>query len=77
MTLRIDIEHRLLFRYDCYINESFMELRVEPPSDSHQTVRSFYLAVGPPTRVSRYPDWNGNAVHHFGITDERLHELGV
>lgn len=65
----IDIEHRLLFRYDDYISESFMELRVEPQNDTHQSVQSFYLAVGPPTQVARYRDWNQNAVHHFGISD--------
>jgi transglutaminase-like putative cysteine protease len=65
----IDIEHRLLFRYDAYISESFMELRVEPQSDAHQSVLSFYLAVGPPTQVARYQDWNQNQVHHFGISD--------
>jgi len=65
----LDIEHRLLFHYDAYISESVMELRVEPQSGPHQTVRSFYLAVGPPTQVARHLDWNGNAVHHFGITE--------
>lgn len=65
----LDIEHRLLFHYDAYISESVMELRVEPQSGPHQTVRSFYLAVGPPTQVGRHLDWNGNAVHHFGISD--------
>lgn len=67
--MRIEIEHELRFEYDDFIHESFMELRVEPLSDVRQTLRSFYLAVGPPTQVSRYTDWNGNFVHHFGITD--------
>jgi transglutaminase-like putative cysteine protease len=65
----IEIEHALRFEYDGFIHESFMELRVEPLTDPHQTLRSFYLAVGPPARVSRYGDWNGNLVHHFGVTD--------
>lgn len=65
----IEIEHALRFEYDGFIHESFMELRVEPLTDPHQTLRSFYLAVGPPTRVARYADWNGNFVHHFGVTD--------
>ena len=50
----IDIEHRLLFRYDAYISESFMELRVEPQSDAHQNVLSFYLAVGPGGNLFMY-----------------------
>ena len=72
----VDIEHRLLFRYDAYISESVMELRVEPQSGPHQTVRSFYLAVGPPTQVARHLDWNGNAVHHFGIAEQGLPKAG-
>lgn len=65
----LDIEHGLRFDYDGYIHESWMELRVEPTSDEHQTLRSFYLAVGPPAVVSRYLDWNRNVVHHFGVGD--------
>lgn len=65
----IEIEHELRFEYDAFIHESFMELRVEPLTDPGQSLRSFYLAVGPPTHVARYSDWNGNLVHHFGVTD--------
>ena len=36
---------------------------------AHQTLSSFVLAVGPPTKVSRYRDWNDNAVHHFTIVN--------
>jgi transglutaminase-like putative cysteine protease len=64
----LDVEHRLAFEYDGYIRESFLELRVQPKTTAHQTVSSFVLAVGPPTRVTRYTDWNGNLVHHFGVT---------
>jgi len=65
----IQIEHALRFEYDDYIHESFMELRVQPLTTPQQTLRSFYMAVGPPTRVGRYTDWNGNTVHSFGISD--------
>lgn len=65
----LDIEHRLIFRYDGFIHESWMELRVEPRSSIHQTVHSFYLAVGPAATVERYVDWNENYVHHFGVGD--------
>ena len=68
----LDIEHRLAFDYDAYISESFMELRVHPKTTSDQTVNSFVLSVGPPTRVQRYLDWNGNVTHHFTIT--RFHD---
>ena len=63
----LEIEHRLSFAYDAYIRESFLELRMQPKTTPHQTLSSFVLAVGPPTKVSRYRDWNDNAVHHFTI----------
>jgi transglutaminase-like putative cysteine protease len=63
----IEIEHQLTFQYDTFVNESYTELRVEPRRTPHQTLHSFYLAVGPPTAIWRYVDWNGNFVHHFGI----------
>ncbi|MCB8933019.1 MAG: transglutaminase family protein [Fimbriimonadaceae bacterium] len=65
----LDIEHRLTFQYDAFISESWMELRVEPRTTQHQSLNSFFLAVGPPTKVFRYKDWNGNSVHHFGVPD--------
>jgi transglutaminase-like putative cysteine protease len=68
----LEVEHRFAFEYDTYISESFMELRVQPKTTADQTVNSFVLAVGPPTRVSRYLDWNDNVAHHFTIT--RFHD---
>lgn len=63
----LEVEHQLTFEYDSFVNESYTELRVEPRRTPLQTLQSFYLAVGPPTSVWRYVDWNGNFVHHFGI----------
>ena len=63
----LEIEHTLSLAYDVYIRESFLELRMQPKTTADQTLQSFVLAVGPPTRISRYRDWNGNAVHHFTI----------
>ena len=68
----LDVEHRFAFGYDAYISESFLELRVQPKTTGEQTVSSFVLAVGPPTRVHRYVDWNDNVTHHFTIT--RFHD---
>ena len=65
----LDIEHRLNFAYSGFISESSMELRVEPVSNQHQTVRSFYIAVGPATKVFRYINWLGAPTHHFSITE--------
>jgi len=63
----LDIEHTLECRYDQYISESCVELRVEPQTTEHQTVHTFFLAVGPPAKVFRFVDWNQNWVHHFSI----------
>ena len=63
----LEIEHTLSLGYDAYIRESFLELRMQPKSTADQTLQSFVLAVGPPTKIARYRDWNGNAVHHFTI----------
>jgi transglutaminase-like putative cysteine protease len=68
----LSIEHHLGFEYDGYISESFLELRVQPKACPHQTLNAFSLAVGPPSRVHRYTDWNDNAVHHFNVT--RYHD---
>lgn len=75
----IQTEHELTFEYSDFISESRVELRVEPRSTADQTLRSFALAVGPPTRVNRYSDWSGNFVHHFGIGNyhERIEVLAT
>jgi transglutaminase-like putative cysteine protease len=64
----LQVEHRFAFEYGGYISESFLELRVQPKTTPSQTVASFELGVGPPTRVFRYRDWNDNNTHHFTIT---------
>lgn len=66
--MNLSVEHRLAFEYDRFISESFLELRVQPKTGSHQTVNTFSLAVGPPARVYRYADWHENVVHHFNVT---------
>jgi transglutaminase-like putative cysteine protease len=64
----LDVEHHVWLRYDGFIRESFIELRLSPKTTAHQTVASFVLAVGPPAKVGRYRDWNGNLVHHLSVT---------
>lgn len=65
----LDIEHTLRFAYEGFVSESWMELRVEPRTLATQSLETFYLAVGPASKVFRYADWNGNMVHHFGIPE--------
>src|SRR5262245_25763377 len=64
----IEIAHHLSFDYNAFIRESFLELRMQPKTTADQTLSSFVLAVGPPTAIARYRDWNDNAVHHFTVT---------
>jgi len=66
--MHLQVEHRFAFEYDTFISESFLELRVQPKTTPQQAVSSFELAVGPPTSVHRYRDWNDNLTHHFTIT---------
>ena len=70
--MHLDVEHRLRLDYDAAIREAFLELRLQPKPTPHQTVASFVLAVGPPTAVHRYRDWNDNVVHHLSLT--RVHD---
>jgi transglutaminase-like putative cysteine protease len=65
----LEVEHRLALTYTAYIRESFLELRMQPKTTQDQTLHAFVLAVGPPSSVFRYRDWQGNAVHHFTIVD--------
>ncbi|MCI0547932.1 MAG: transglutaminase family protein [Candidatus Rokubacteria bacterium] len=65
----LEIEHHLSLDYDEFIRESILEVRMQPKTTRDQTLRSFVLAVGPPTKISRYRDWLGNLVHHFTVTN--------
>jgi transglutaminase-like putative cysteine protease len=65
----LEIEHRLSLAYDAWIRESFLELRMQPRSDARQTLHSFVLAVGPPSKIFRYRDWTETVVHHFTIAN--------
>jgi transglutaminase-like putative cysteine protease len=66
--MHLRVEHRFAFEYDAFISESFLELHVQPKTTPQQVVSAFELAVGPPTSVHRYRDWNDNLTHHFTIT---------
>jgi transglutaminase-like putative cysteine protease len=64
----LDVQHHLRLEYDEFIRESFIELRLQPKATLTQTVASFVLAAGPPSKIARYRDWNDNVVHHFAVT---------
>ena len=64
------IRHLTRFRYASPINESIMETRMHPRSDSHQHCLSFALSVSPRCRVFSYRDHLGNNIQHFDIPGE-------
>ncbi len=68
----LEVEHHLSLDYDAFIRESFLELRMQPKTTARQRLLSFVLAVGPPSAIARYRDWNDNTVHHFTVT--RYHD---
>lgn len=61
------IRHHTRFRYSSQIMESFMEVRMEPLTDSNQRCHSFSMSVVPQSRVMRYKDYMGNWVNHFNV----------
>ena len=65
--MRLEVRHDLWLDYDDLIRESYIELHLQPKTTPGQRVGLFALAVGPPTRVHRYRDWNDNQVHHLSI----------
>jgi len=65
--MRFEILHRTHYAYVAPVRESFNEVRLQPISNSHQTVQSFLLKVLPSTRLRHYHDFYSNCVHHFEI----------
>ena len=61
------IQHHTRFRYDRYVTEGYMEVRMQPVSDVYQQCHSFKLMVEPQTRVLQYQDFLGNTVNHFNV----------
>lgn len=61
------IRHMTRFRYSEPVSQSFMELRMQPRSDTFQRCLSFRVAIHPKARTRTYGDYLGNTVHHFDI----------
>jgi transglutaminase-like putative cysteine protease len=65
--MRYTVRHITRFAYESPIEESVMEVRMQPRSDGHQRCLHFGLTTNPATRVMLYQDQDGNMVHHFNI----------
>jgi transglutaminase-like putative cysteine protease len=63
----LEIRHETQLAYSDPVIESVTEVRMEPISDDHQSVRSFQLKIDPFVEVYRYLDGFGNRVHHFNV----------
>lgn len=61
------INHVTKFRYSAPINESVMEVRMQPLSEGNQHCLKFELTLRPSANVKSYRDYLGNNVHHFDI----------
>src|ERR1700733_15661995 len=64
------IRHITRFRYSASVRESIMELRMQPRSESVQSLRSFQIATNPRAQLYAYTDHLGNAVYHFNLLRE-------
>src|SRR5213595_2645178 len=72
----LKITHQTDLTYSDMISESVMELRVTPRQEQDQHRLSFDLAIGPPTSVTGYFDWLGNAVHALRLSEVRRADCG-
>ena len=61
------IRHTTRFRYSAPINESIMEVRIQPRSDGNQYCLDFQLHTSPRAHIMNYRGEFGNRVHHFDI----------
>lgn len=65
--MHFTVYHLTRFRYDSYVSESVMEVRMQPRTEGGQRCLRFELSTSPRSRVFAYQDPLGNVVHHFDI----------
>src|SRR6202790_1613975 len=61
------IRHFLSYRYNRYVWQSMMEVRMHPRSEGNQRFFVFQLSLNPRARIIGYTDSYGNLVHHFNL----------
>lgn len=67
------IRHTTRFRYSSPINESIMEVRIQPRSEGNQYCLDFQLHTSPRAQIMSYRGEFGNRVHHFDIPNSHNH----
>jgi transglutaminase-like putative cysteine protease len=77
--LVLRVTHLTRYNYHDTVWDSFNEARLQPVSDTAQLCREFNLDVQPPASLRDYPDFQGNCVHYFDVTQphERLDVLAT
>lgn len=66
--LVLHVHHLTRYNYHDSVRDSFNEARLQPVTDHSQTCRHFFLEVRPAASVRDYPDFHGNSVHYFDVT---------
>lgn len=61
------ITHLTIYNYSEPINDSVMEVRMQPRSDETQRCPRFDLHISPPAKVFNHRDHLGNSIHTFDI----------
>lgn len=61
------ITHLTIYNYSSPINDSVMELRMQPHTDEIQRCMRFTIDVSPTTKVFHHKDYLGNLIHTFDI----------
>lgn len=61
------VTHLTIYNYSTPINDSVMEVRMQPRSEGNQRCVRFTLDVSPSTKVFNHKDYLGNTIHTFDI----------
>jgi transglutaminase-like putative cysteine protease len=74
--LSLRVRHLTRYHYHDQVWDSFNEARLQPCTDSAQECRVFLLNITPEAVSRDYPDFHGNCVHYFDVTQPH-HDLSV
>jgi len=70
--MKFEIVHRTIYLYASPVRDSFNEARLQPFSNSLQTVDHFLLKVLPAARLRHHHDFYSNIIHHFEIVEPHV-----
>jgi len=67
--LLLAVSHLTRYLYEGAVKDSFNEARLQPVTDPLQHCEEFRFRITPDTSVREYPDFYGNCVHYFDVTE--------